>query len=521
MMHEITSDEVIDQAYVWVCQRRRDYSHNQDVWSLRRDWEDIKPRVQADLFAGQYRLGSVHRYQRGGEATEVWSAPAASQRSRSSRDGGIEPEIKARNRRRMLRGGGWKPRRGLLGGGCKPRAGRPFVEVPQRRDRAQDPVAAGQRFFDGLLNALVLKAIAIVLSRTWDLPRSCYHLAASGGSGAVAPTGSTVAYVFSVFRPRTARYEGSRSRKTSDALGGGRKPRGATERPVGNGSTEFLRIRLPDTLSTYAVALSSQPTCSYCHAKDECSSTAHLVGSAVQLPNQSEPRGAKAAVRDVVDHLPGNPFVFRTDVKSYYASIHHDVLMAQIRERVDDVRVLALIEQYVRRTVYCDGIYADVMRGICLGCPLSPLMGALYLAVLDERMARTGLFYARFMDDWVVLAPTRWKLRKAIKIVRETLADLKVEMHPDKTFIGRVARGFSFLGYQIASSGIVGVAVQTLERFRERVTRLYEQGAPSQRIGNYVRRWLQWVRAGLEGYVPVTLSYDRDDDVMLPRLLGP
>jgi len=33
-----------------------------------------------------------------------------------------------------------------------------------------------------------------------------------------------------------------------------------------------------------------------------------------------------------------------------------------------------------------------------LGCPLSPLMGALYLHQLDERMAKLGLFYTRFMD---------------------------------------------------------------------------------------------------------------------------
>lgn len=104
----------------------------------------------------------------------------------------------------------------------------------------------------------------------------------------------------------------------------------------------------------------------------------------------------KAAVRGVVDHLPGNPFVFRTDVKSDYASIDHDVLMGQLRERVDDVRVLNLLEQYVRRTVYADGVYTDAMRGISLECPLSPLMGILYLAVLDERMEETGMFYARF-----------------------------------------------------------------------------------------------------------------------------
>ncbi len=60
-------------------------------------------------------------------------------------------------------------------------------------------------------------------------------------------------------------------------------------------------------------------------------------------------------------------------------------------------------------------------------------MGALYLTALDERMAQTGLFYARFMDDWVILAPTRWKLRKAVQIVNRTLNELRVEKHPDKT----------------------------------------------------------------------------------------
>ena len=111
-------------------------------------------------------------------------------------------------------------------------------------------------------------------------------------------------------------------------------------------------------------------------------------------------------------------------------------------------------------------------------------------------MAETGLFYARFMDDWVILAPTRWKLRRAIRLVNETLAELKVEQHPDKTFIGRTSRGFDFLGYQFTPSGLV-VAAKTIERFTERWNRLYEQGADAVRIGAYVRHWQRWVRGGL------------------------
>ncbi len=101
-------------------------------------------------------------------------------------------------------------------------------------------------------------------------------------------------------------------------------------------------------------------------------------------------------------------------------------------------------------------------------------MGALYLKQLDIRMEKTGLFYARFMDDWVVIAPTRWKLRSAISIVNKTLNMLQVEKHPDKTFIGKVGRGFGFLGYFLKPE-MINVSISTLVRFAQRITQLYPQ----------------------------------------------
>ena len=60
---------------------------------------------------------------------------------------------------------------------------------------------------------------------------------------------------------------------------------------------------------------------------------------------------------------------------------------------------------------------------------------------LDARArARTGA------ETSLVLAPTRWRLRKAVKAVNEVLGSLGLLKHPDKTFVGRTERGFDFLG---------------------------------------------------------------------------
>ena len=77
------------------------------------------------------------------------------------------------------------------------------------------------------------------------------------------------------------------------------------------------------------------------------------------------------------------------------------------------------------------------------------------------------------------------------------MANLHMEKHPDKTFIGRISRGFDFLGYWFSPAGL-GVAPKTMERCVERVSRLYGQGADFARIGEYVRHWWRWVRCGVD-----------------------
>ncbi|MGH1394613.1 MAG: hypothetical protein ACRAVC_11345 [Trichormus sp.] len=47
----------------------------------------------------------------------------------------------------------------------------------------------------------------------------------------------------------------------------------------------------------------------------------------------------------------------------------------------------------------------------------------------------------------------------------------------------------------------LGIALKTVARMQDLVSRLYEQGADEFRIEMYVRRWWLWVKGGVQGIV--------------------
>jgi len=212
--------------------------------------------------------------------------------------------------------------------------------------------------------------------------------------------------------------------------------------------------------------------------------------------------GLKGAVRELIKVLPRYRFFCKTDVRSYYDSIDHYPLLMQLHEHIRDRTLIGYLWQFLNRGVEWGGLYQDIRRGIPRGTSLSPLLGAFYLLELDRRLKSLGVKYFRYMDDILILSATRWKLRKAIRELNRTFGGLKLARRPDKTAIGRVERGFDFLGYHFKPPGI-SLAKQTLAKCASITLRLYEQEPPhlrARRLGEYLRRWRRWaVSGGLEG----------------------
>lgn len=216
--------------------------------------------------------------------------------------------------------------------------------------------------------------------------------------------------------------------------------------------------------------------------------------------------GLKATLVEIQQHIGAYQFVCKTDVYHYYESIDQYQLVDRIADYVSDPILRHYLYQIIHRAVEYGGTFKDVDAGISRGCPLSPLLGALYLKELDQLFEDRDCFYVRYMDDILILSRTRWQNRKAVKMLNQCLNKLKLHQHPDKTFIGRIDKGFDFLGYHISGKQMT-VAHKTVNQHVLHYRRLYEQlrkrKATSEEmasiLGLYVKRWQRWVAAGLQG----------------------
>jgi hypothetical protein len=58
-----------------------------------------------------------------------------------------------------------------------------------------------------------------------------------------------------------------------------------------------------------------------------------------------------------------------------------------------------------------------------LNAPDRAALAAVYLSPLDHVMnSLYGVKYLRYLDDWVILCPSRWKMRRTVKLMIETFA---------------------------------------------------------------------------------------------------
>ena len=143
----------------------------------------------------------------------------------------------------------------------------------------------------------------------------------------------------------------------------------------------------------------------------------------------------------------GYRYAVDIDLKNYFGTLDHEILMRLVEERVSDGRVLGLIRTLLGQGILEDGVIWTPEQGSPQGSVLSPLLSNIYLNPLDHLMAKQGFQMVRYADDFVVLCRTPEEAQAALELIREWVDQARLVLHPQKTRVVHVDQGFDFLGY--------------------------------------------------------------------------
>ncbi len=155
-------------------------------------------------------------------------------------------------------------------------------------------------------------------------------------------------------------------------------------------------------------------------------------------------KGTHAALRRAKSFTQRHDWYLKLDIRKFFESISHEVLINQLAQLFKDPAVMSIFEQIAHSYEASPG------RGLPIGNLTSQYFANHYLNGLD-RFVKEKLrvrAYVRYMDDLVLWAPTKAPLLAAHAAIQEYVhKELCTELKPEA--LNRVRCGLPFLGYHI------------------------------------------------------------------------
>lgn len=145
-------------------------------------------------------------------------------------------------------------------------------------------------------------------------------------------------------------------------------------------------------------------------------------------------------------------WALKCDIKKFFDSIDHEILLSLVREEIRDVKLLDIMEEIIR------SYNKEPDKGIPLGNLTSQLFSNVYLNKLDYFVKRElrVKYYVRYADDFIILDTEKERLEKLVPVLNNFLETrLKLKLHPNKIFIRKIHQGVDFLGAIVFPTHII------------------------------------------------------------------
>ena len=221
-------------------------------------------------------------------------------------------------------------------------------------------------------------------------------------------------------------------------------------------------------------------------------------------------RNAQQAVKQSRAYIrQGKRWVVDVDLSKFFDEVHHDRLLAKLRKRIKDRRVIHLIERYLRSGMMRNGIEEPRSKGTPQGSPLSPLLSNIVLDELDKELEKRGLSYVRYADDFQIYVKTK---RSAERVKASTHRfiekQLRLQVNEDKSAIGRPWER-DFLGYSftVEKQTRLKPSKTSIKRLRQKIKKQFRQGK-GRNLARFIREDLNPILRGWINYFSQSQTKD-------------
>ena len=158
-------------------------------------------------------------------------------------------------------------------------------------------------------------------------------------------------------------------------------------------------------------------------------------------------------------------WVLQCDIKKFFASIDHGVLLKTLNQYIPNKDIMWLLEEVI------GSFSLKPQKGLPLGNLTSQLFVNVYMNSFDQFVKHKlkAKFYCRYADDFVIVHEDRTFLKGVLVPINRFLnEELLLKLHPNKVNIRKYSQGIDFLGYIIFPHHIV-LRTKTKRRMYKKV----------------------------------------------------
>ncbi len=144
-------------------------------------------------------------------------------------------------------------------------------------------------------------------------------------------------------------------------------------------------------------------------------------------------------------------FALKCDIKKFFDTIDHDILLAILKRKIKDDDTIWLLKQIIS-SFSSNHSLLGIEKGVPIGNLTSQLFANIYMNEFDQFVKaklRVG-YYLRYTDDFLIISEDKIYLEKLLPEIISFLGEeLSVKIHKEKTTIQKINQGVDFLGYVV------------------------------------------------------------------------